>query len=150
MVKNRRRYTVMEQLASLKANFRGGKSVIGPNGFTWRFKVMPTPLSCSYTLKIVYCQNSLPKIYVEDPKPLPLAIGADRLPHTYDTHSQRLCLYCPQFNEWNSQMLLSNTIVHWAFEWLIYYEEWLYSGKWYGGGHGSWDAQPNEINAYSK
>ena len=35
---------------------------------------------------------------------------------------------------------IANTIVHWAIEWLYYYENWVYTGKWLGGGHGNWDA----------
>lgn len=50
----------------------------------------------------------------------------------------------PGYGEWNSTMLISRTIIHWAVQWLVYYEEWVYSGLWYGGGHGSWNAEPEE------
>lgn len=74
------------------------------------------------------------------PKPLALAKGATKLPHTYDSKKQHLCLFNPHCGEWNSTMLIANTIVHWAIEWLYYYENWVYTGKWLGGGHGNWDA----------
>ena len=41
-------------------------------------------------------------------------------------------------------MLIADTIVHWAIEWLYYYENWAYTGKWLGGGHGNWDADFND------
>lgn len=130
------RYTAIQQLSSLRACYQGGRWVITPNGFTWRFKTTPTPLSDTYTLKIVYKQNFSPKVYVDEPKPLRLAKGATRLPHTYDSKAQQLCLYHPKYREWTVSKLISKTIVHWALEWLYYYEGWAFSGIWHGGGHG--------------
>lgn len=134
----------MQQLASLRVTYNSDRWNISPNGFTWWFKVSPTPLSETYLLKIVYKQNYRPKIYVVEPKPLRLAKGAKRLPHTYSTTEQQLCLYRPKNHEWTESDLISRTIVHWALEWLFYYEEWAYSGIWHGGGHGSWDVKPEE------
>lgn len=34
-------------------------------------------------------------------------------------------------------MLIANTIVPWTSEWLFYYEIWLATGQWHGGGHSS-------------
>lgn len=139
-----KKYTAIEQLSSLRANFQGDRWVIRPNGFTWWFTVTPTLLSDTYTLKFVYDQNYKPKVYIVNPKPLRLAKGAKRLPHTYDTSKQLLCLFLPHNQEWTTSKLMSKTIVHWAVEWLVYYEEWAFSGIWYGGGHGSWDVEPKE------
>ena len=138
LVKNRK-YTVHEQLSSLRACFKSGRFERRHNGFTWWFEVTPTPLSDTYLLKIVYNQHAVPLVYVEEPKPLLLAKGAKTLPHTYNTKTQQLCLFMPKRKEWTSSMLISKTIVHWAIERLYYYEEWAYSGRWYGGGHGKWD-----------
>lgn len=145
LAKNKK-YTAMEQLSSLRANFKGDRWVVRPNGFTWWFTVTPTPLSDTYTLKFVYSQNFMPKVYVVSPRPLRLAKGAKRLPHTYDTNKQLLCLYRPNNREWTTSKLISQTIVHWAVEWLYYYEDWAFSGVWRGGGHGSWDVQPTTNN----
>lgn len=134
----------MEQLSSLRANFKGDHWDIRPNGFTWWFTVTPTPISDTYTLKIEYNENKRPNVYVNSPKPLRMPKGAKRLPHTYDSNRQCLCLYKPGNREWTVSKLISQTIIHWALEWLVYYEEWAYSGIWHGGGHGSWDAIPEE------
>ena len=50
-----------------------------------------------------------------------------------------MSIYAKEEGMETSSMLISKTIVHWAIEWLYYYEEWAYSGRWYGGGHGKWD-----------
>lgn len=140
MVRNRR-ITAIQQVAALKSQYNSNNSRwnIRPHGFTWLFNVTPTTLSNTYTLKIVYNEPFYPQVYVVFPKPLPLAEGAEKLPHTYDTKRQLLCLFDPRRGEWNSTMYIANTIFHWAIEWLYYYENWVYTGKWIGGGHGSWD-----------
>lgn len=137
-----RRFTSIQQVAALKSNysFENSRWCIRPHGFTWTFDVTPTTLSETYTLKMVYKEPYLPRVYVISPKPLRLAEGAEKLPHTYDTTDQRLCLFKPRCGEWDRSMLIANTIVHWAIEWLYYYENWVYTGKWLGGGHGNWDA----------
>ena len=126
MVRNRR-ITAIQQSAVLKNryDFNNSRWTIRPHGFTWFFDVTPTALSDTYTLKIVYNEPFFPNIYIVSPKPLMLAEGAKRLPHTYDTKKQRLCLFRPHFGEWNSIMLIADTIVHWAIEWLYYYENWV-------------------------
>lgn len=137
-----KRFTAMQQMAALKSqyNFSNSQWRIRPHGFTWLFNVTPTALSDTYTLKMVYNEPFFPNVYVISPKPLTLAEGAIRLPHTYDTKKQCLCLFRPHCGEWNNTMLIANTIVHWVIEWLYYYENWVYTGKWLGGGHGNWDA----------
>lgn len=138
---NRKRYTAIQQISALKKRyeFKNSQLVVKSNSFTYSFDVRPTPLSDSYRLKIDYKEHSFPKVYVVFPKPLKLAVGAERLPHTYDTKRQLLCLFTPNYGEWNDTMLIANTIVHWAIEWLYYYENWVYTGKWLGGGHGNSD-----------
>lgn len=139
-----RRYTAFEQYADLKGNYVNSFGSLNRNGFTWICDLQPSAISETYRIKITYAQNQHPKIYVISPKPLPLAKGAKVLPHTYDSKKQQICLYNPHFNEWNSKMRISQSIVHWALEWLFYYEEWLSTGIWKGGGHGNWDVEFKE------
>jgi hypothetical protein len=133
-------WTYSEQLAHLKSMYKDCKSSMDNSGFVWTCSIKPTELSQTYTIKITYHLNQFPKCYVVNPKPLALAEGATRLPHTYNSKRQQLCLFYPSLNEWNSTMSISKTIVHWAVQWLFYYEIWLYTGVWNGGGHGNWDA----------
>lgn len=139
-----RRYTPIQQLLLLRATYESYRWEVRPSGVTWWFKTSPTAISDEYLLKVVYDQGQFPKVYVVSPKPLKLADGAQKLPHTYDTKSQRLCLFMPKYHEWDESMRICDTIIHWAIEWLYYYEHWAFTGKWLGGGHGSWDATPKE------
>ena len=142
LVRNRH-FTSIQQASALKSRYNFNNSIwsIRPHGFTCFFDVTPTPLSDTYRLKIEYNEPFMPQVYVVTPKPLELAQGAERLPHTYNTKRQRLCLFRPYCGEWNSSMLIADTIIHWAIEWLYYYENWIYTGKWSGGGHGNWYAE---------
>lgn len=60
------------------------------------------------------------------------------LPHVYfdfpDIRFSKLCLFVPQWGQWNSSMYISETIVPWTRKWLRYYEDWEVTGKWRGGG----------------
>lgn len=120
---------------SLKSFFPDSKiSRKGDFEIKWIHTVKPTPLSASYTLLLHYKKAEGAKVYVISPKPLQLAKGTDRLPHVYNQQDQRLCLYYPLANEWNSSMLYVKTLIPWACEWLMHYEIWVGTGEWKGGG----------------
>ena len=58
------------------------------------------------------------------------------LPHVYgrDTPKPSLCLFDPDTEEWSPNMLLADTTIPWAVEWLSFYEFWTVTGEWAGGG----------------
>jgi hypothetical protein len=60
--------------------------------------------------------------------------GGRRLPHVYAQKPPRLCLYFPSSGEWAAEMRIDQTIVPWTILWLFYFEEWLDSNEWKGGG----------------
>lgn len=120
-------------LATQKAKlnkFNPIKSSQNPNRLVWEGQLQPTLLSEKYTIRIIYNKNHPPKVFVENPK-LRMRLG-EIPPHLYDECN--LCLYYPKKNEWNSRKLLSKTIIPWASLWLYYYEIWLATGNWLGGG----------------
>src|SRR5579883_431538 len=126
--------TAVQQLVNLKANpicQGGGEVRLGK--LTWEFAARPDPLSRIYKMRIVYQQGDVPKVYVIDPDLTFLAEGR-RLPHVYEQKPTRLCLYLPGGGEWSPSKRISETIVPWTFLWLWYFEEWLASGDWKGGG----------------
>lgn len=45
-----------------------------------------------------------------------------------------LCLFSPSLREWDVTDLIAHTTVFWANEWLYFYEGWLVTKKWHGGG----------------
>lgn len=57
-------------------------------------------------------------------------------PHKYEIDAEnkrvRICLY--RYNEFNVFKVIANTVVPWTVEWLYFYELWLATGEWFGGG----------------
>jgi hypothetical protein len=102
-------------------------------GFSWDFEARPTPLSRQYKLRLKYQEGKAPEVFVIEPDLVELANGK-RLLHVYSQKPTKLCLYLPKTGEWNSSMLISKTTVPWAILWLYYFEDWLRTGKWNGGG----------------
>ena len=135
--------TAIQQYNILRHEFPESSGSVRCGTMTWFGEFMPSALSDTYRLKITYTTGKPPKVYIVSPKPLPLAEGAKRLPHTYSYSNgkQQLCLFLPKAGEWNSSMFIATTIVHWAVQWMYYYEIWVTTGKWMGGGHGNWDAE---------
>jgi hypothetical protein len=58
------------------------------------------------------------------------------LPHVYSSRGTgtQLCLWQPRYEEWDWSMKLTQTYVPWSVEWLFYYEHWLDTNEWLGGG----------------
>ena len=75
-------------------------------------------------------------------------LDAPNFPHKFDIDAEnkmvRICLY--RYSEFNSSKLLANTIIPWAIEWLYYYELWLATGEWLGGGEHPENGVPKTDN----
>lgn len=99
----------------------------------WNFEVRPTPLSRLYRMQTIYRVGKAPRSLVIDPDLTLLATGR-RLPHVYEQKPTRICLYLPRTREWLAHMKIADTIIPWAILWLFYFEEWLISDEWKGGG----------------
>jgi hypothetical protein len=129
------RISLLHQEGTLKSYFPGTQITRKSEmELTWTGTVTPSPLSASYTLRLHYKYKEGVKVYVTDPKPLKLAEGKTVLPHVYSTPEQRLCLYYPSGNEWDTGMYYVRTLIPWACEWLVHYECWVATGTWHGGG----------------
>lgn len=126
--------TTAQQFVNLRANpiSVGGGRLHG-NMLSWSFAATPTPISRCYRARIDYRQDKLPQVYIDDPDLTVLAAGR-RLPHVYDQSPTRLCLFLPGTGEWGPWMRLDQTVVPWTALWLLYFEEWLFSEEWAGGG----------------
>jgi len=75
---------------------------------------------------------NVPRLFVKAPDISALA-GGREIPHVYK-NPLRLCLYLPGSGEWDGRMRIDQTFVPWALVWLYYFEEWLVSDNWKGGG----------------
>jgi|APSaa5957512622_1039677.scaffolds.fasta_scaffold100167_2 hypothetical protein len=128
-----KKYTPVEQYVFLNKSLTiNGEGSVLKNVLTWIFKAQPTPFSRIYTIRIEFNGRS-PKVYVIDPKITEIARGR-KIPHLYNQEKQQLCLYYPKYGEWTTYKKISNTIVLWAFLWLYYFEIWVLTDKWEGGG----------------
>ena len=97
-------------------------------------KLQPTTVSKSYDVKICFDKYLGVSVFVINEK-LEVAKNRSKLPHVWSHTKQKLCLYSWKKNQWTKEKLISSTIIPWASEWLEFYELWLISGKWLGGGH---------------
>jgi hypothetical protein len=82
---------------------------------------------------VVYSDGSAPKVFVESPDLSGLANGR-ALPHVYSEKPPHICLYMPSTGEWAPHKSLATTIVPWSYVWLFYFEDWLATDMWKGGG----------------
>lgn len=128
-----KRLNMAQQILKLRKDWNSGEVIsYSHKGFEWYCKLRPTYLSREYELTVIYKVNGLPKAYIR--RDNLLKNTNDKLPHIYKCEDSKveLCLYYG--NEFNSALYISDTIVPWAVEWLFYYEVWLRTGEWQGGG----------------
>lgn len=100
---------------------------------TWDFNIRPSAVGRLYGLRLKFKQNHFPEVFVVNPDLNLLAKGR-QLPHVYSNSPVRLCLHYPQYREWIPTQSIVVTIVPWAYLWLAYFEDWLISDEWKGGG----------------
>jgi hypothetical protein len=125
----RRAINLGQQLHAIKVALPAAAGEVRNGKLNCILPIRPSPASRHYTVRLTYRHGAAPHVTVEDP-PLDLHPGATALPHVYA--GDELCLYYP--GQWDHAMLLAHTIVPWTSEWLMYYELWLVTGRWSGGG----------------
>ena len=118
--------TMAQQALGLRSVFPGADLTLKPGRLSWTGRLQPCDLSRIYTVQITYAHGRYPAVRVLAPKLQAAENGF--LPHTYDNGT--LCLY--DAGQWNATMLIVDTIVPWAAEWLLHYEIWLATGQWSG------------------
>jgi hypothetical protein len=101
------------------------------NAATWEGNWCPSDLSDTYLIRVTYRLRSRPVIAILSPT-LRLAKGKIKLPHTYADGQLDLCVHEP--DEWNSRLLIADTIMPWVSQWLRFYEYWEQTGSWEGKG----------------
>lgn len=125
--------SAQRQYALLKLRNPGGTGHVQNGRITWRWSVQPTPVSRVYQARLACDSRGRPEIFIESPN-LGLLSGSRRIPHLYDQDKVRLCLYLPGTGEWTTSKVLADTVVPWTSLWLLFFEEWLWSDEWKGGG----------------
>jgi hypothetical protein len=122
-----RRLSIVKQALGLRSVFPDTpKPAVGRDWLSWTGRLQPCELSRVYTVQITYTLGRYPITRILDPQLAATETGF--LPHTYDDRS--LCLH--DAGQWADHMLIVDTIVPWAAEWLLHYEMWLATGEWLG------------------
>lgn len=98
----------------------------------------PTYYSREYEAKLIYKSlNEKPHLYI-NMKSFSEIEDINLIPHNYGVKTfgnkkyLHLCLWYRK--EWDGTEFLSDTIIPWGIEWLLFYEIWLITGTWEGGG----------------
>lgn len=110
------------------------------------FDLQPTPLSRVYKILLVYIEGYSPYAYVLTPSLNKLKKDNTLIPHLYDHERYQLCLHYPHSNEYSQYEEIGQQYVPWIIHWLYYFEEWLYTGEWKGGGVEPGDEIDRELN----
>ncbi len=92
--------------------------------------LQPSVTSNTYTISLEYVVPERPRVRVVRPD-LTLASGREKLPHVF--RGNDLCLHVR--GEWRPDLKISEHIIPWISFWLEFYETWLVTGEWLGGGH---------------
>ena len=142
--------TVAQQLLGIRrACPEGHGGIIHVGQLQWDYETQPTPISRVYKVRIRYRLEESPKIFVIAPNLRDLADGR-KIPHLYDQALQKLCLYLPRTGEWSTKKCLADTIIPWVNLWLYYFEDWLQTNEWRGGGEHPPDNQKPKKRKRSK
>ncbi|WP_416761851.1 hypothetical protein ACNI65_06290 [Roseateles sp. So40a] len=111
------------------------------------FSIAPTVLSRVYRCMVKLKVSGSPEAFVLEPDLVELA-GGRRLPHVYphEGRGTKLCLWLPRAGEWSSELTMQESYLPWTAEWLNYFEEWLVTDEWAGGGEHPVNRQKRWMN----
>jgi len=92
--------------------------------------LQPSAMSDPYTVQLEYEVRARPRVRILQPE-LRLAKGKTKLPHVFP--GNELCLHLS--TDWRPDQKICDFIIPWISVWLYFYEMWLVTGEWIGGGH---------------
>jgi len=128
--KERNWMTIAQQAFFLRNAFPESEINFKNNKLIWIGDIKPTSLSKNYKAKIEYKLKNRPDVTILSP---PFRRYNNKpLPHVFK--GEKLCVFRYKYAEWSPGMRIDETIIPWTSLWLIYYEVWLLTGEWYGGG----------------
>ncbi len=121
--------TFGQQVCSMAGLFPAYKARLGKDRVSFTAEISPFGCAETYLVRIDYKMRTRPSIRVLKPPLCSISAGTP-IPHMFSDGS--LCLHIP--GQWQSDMTIAEYIVPWIAEWLLYYEVWLATGEWLGGG----------------
>lgn len=137
---------IMNQVVSVKKMFPDTTyEIVGSRHMVNTYVYLkPTEYSDKYKIKLsAYVGKSYVNVFPINPK-ISRTVNGKKVPHMFKDAS--LCLFYPEYHEWHHSDKWVETLIPWASLWLFYYEIWLVTGDWLGGGiHGSNDIHQSKI-----
>lgn len=134
MAIQKQRSNIGYQYAALKqSKIAKGEGKLFPSYFYWECDIKPTEIARVYKVLIFYGSDFVPRAFVLSPNLKEIAKD-QVIPHLYSQDRAHLCLYYPPGGEWNASMSIVNDFVPWIYMWLMFFEQWLVTGEWHGGG----------------
>lgn len=144
MVKNYKRFfrhrhysfpELLKQGTEIKSKYNEVSFKIKNGCYDGWVYIKPTEESIRYKLRIIARVNStIVKIFPVEPY-IGREVNGKSVPHMYPDGS--LCLFYPDYGEWDYSDSWAETLIPWASLWLYYFEIWMQTGEWLGGGiHG--------------
>jgi len=140
------RATAHLQKEAMRRHFPGLRLVLDlPWISIWEGELRP--VSQTYKVRVTDHRGSddgeiafawrMPSVHVLSPTPSPREVApSEPVPHLYGSHHDprgaELCLFYPDGRDWTDDMLVAESIIPWAAEWLFYYEMWQIDGIWAG------------------
>lgn len=125
-----RKLGIHEQRVRLRREWPSFESEIRDGRLIGRGDISPGPMMDQYRVRLEYKVGSSPKVFVEQPQ-LHRRTPTERIPHTYP--GDRPCVFDPLGADWSPDQSIGR-MVDWLLLWLAYYELWLATGVWKGGG----------------
>ena len=113
----------------------------------WHQSIRPHALCGLYEIELRFAEGHRPLVLVKAPDLKSLASGR-KLPHTFADVDDlpSLCLWWK--NDWRNTQLVASTVIPWTAEWFWFFEHWLSTGEWLGGGtHPVKVVPPNILSA---
>lgn len=130
--RNKRTLSVHEQYAYMRQICPGFSCKVRRGKLSCEGSLQPFPFTKKYKVRINYQVGEQPEVQVVNPS-LRRRQPNESIPHTYK--GDLPCLFFPpNRSEWSSEKILAETIIPWLALWLFYYETWLSTGEWQGGG----------------
>lgn len=130
------RISFAQQAMHLQKEYPESKCSLSCGKLIWSGEIRPSPLSRTYKIRIeCYGFHCRPKVilygdYID-------GIEKPDFPHHFEIDRSKpevvLCLHMPY--EFDYRDWIADTIIPWTQEWLYFYEIWLATGEWCGGGH---------------
>jgi hypothetical protein len=121
--------TFGQQMYVMARLFPVYQASLGKDRLSFTGDVAPFGCADTYRVRIDYEMRSRPSVWVLTPHLRSTGEGI-KIPHTFSDGS--LCLHTP--GQWQSDMTIAEYIVPCIAQWLFYYEAWLATGEWLGGG----------------